>query len=109
MVHCVIAHPIVQFSMAVLLLLVRTECNRVTYKYGTPRPQSTTFYSPNFPQAYPANVACILYWFIGDANHIVQLRFLEFDIQTASSVQSSRYCTSQYCTSQMYTLTAATR
>ena len=62
-----------------------TECNRVTYKYGSPRPQSTTFYSPNFPHVYPANVACILYWFIGDANHIVQLRFLEFDLETAAA------------------------
>jgi len=72
-----------------------SECNRVTYKYGSPRPQSTTFYSPNFPRVYPANVACILYWFVGDANHIVQLRFLEFDLESgaspASLSRSSRY------------------
>jgi len=65
------------------------ECNRVTYKYGAPRPQSTTFYSPNFPRVYPANIACVLYWFVGDANHIVQLRFLEFDLEVVAAAAAS--------------------
>ena len=68
-------------------------------KYGTPRSKSHTFNSPNFPQAYPASIACVLYWFVGDANHIVQLRFLEFDLEAASHAlpsRSSRYVSCDY-------------
>jgi len=78
---------------------MRTECSRVMIKYGTPRSKSHTFNSPNFPQAYPASIACVLYWFVGDANHIVQLRFLEFDLEAASHAlpsRSSRYVSCDY-------------
>lgn len=40
-----------------------------------------TFTSPNFPQIYPPNVNCILYTFIGALDEIIELTFLEFDLQ----------------------------
>ena len=53
-------------------------CECVVYQsYG--RSQGT-FTSPNFPQVYPPNINCILYTFIGDLDEIVELTFLEFDL-----------------------------
>ncbi|ELT95409.1 hypothetical protein CAPTEDRAFT_86011, partial [Capitella teleta] len=39
------------------------------------------FTSPNYPQIYPSNINCILYTFIGELEEIVELTFLEFDLQ----------------------------
>ncbi len=57
---------------------VFSACECVVYQsYG--RSQGT-FTSPNFPQIYPPNINCILYTFIGDLDEIVELTFLEFDL-----------------------------
>lgn len=58
-------------------------CECVMYQsYG--RSQGT-FTSPNFPRIYPPNINCILYTFIGDLDEIVELSFLEFDLQASVS------------------------
>ena len=61
------------------VILSVSACECVVFQsYG--RSQGT-FTSPNFPQIYPININCILYTFIGDLDEIVELTFLEFDLQ----------------------------
>ncbi|XP_064617690.1 suppressor of lurcher protein 1-like isoform X2 [Liolophura sinensis] len=53
-------------------------CECVVYQsYGGSQGKFT---SPNFPQIYPRNINCILYTFIGDIGEIIELTFLEFDL-----------------------------
>ncbi|CAH1799296.1 unnamed protein product [Owenia fusiformis] len=60
-------------------------CECVVYQsYGK---TTGTFTSPNNPQAYPPELNCILYTFIGDINEIVELTFYEFDLQMPDSKQ----------------------
>jgi len=54
-------------------------CEPLIFKYNGR--QQSTFYTPVFPHAYPANVHCLLYTFIGDVTQIVELTFLEFDLK----------------------------
>ena len=39
------------------------------------------FSSVNYPGFYPLNVSCVLYTFIGDYDEIVEVTFVEFDLQ----------------------------
>jgi len=39
------------------------------------------FTSPNYPQVYETNIACVLYTFMGDDDEIVQLTFTDFDME----------------------------
>ncbi|KAH3739069.1 hypothetical protein DPMN_045716, partial [Dreissena polymorpha] len=39
------------------------------------------FYSPNYPNFYQSNFDCILYTFIGDVNEIVEIKFLNMDLE----------------------------
>lgn len=60
------------------VLCTSSACDCVVYQsYGL---SSGRFTSPNFPQFYPP-VNCVLYTFIGDSNEIVELTFIEFDLE----------------------------
>jgi len=50
-----------------------------------------SFRSVNFPNAYPPGVNCVLYTFIGDLGEIVEVDFVEFDLQPPS--RSQKYVT----------------
>ena len=39
------------------------------------------FSSVNFPRVYPPAVNCVLFTFIGDLGEIVEVEFVEFDLQ----------------------------
>lgn len=42
-----------------------------------------SFTSPNFPQIYQPNINCVLYTFTADDGEIVELKFLDFDMQVS--------------------------
>ena len=48
-----------------------------------------SFSSANFPDVYPPAINCVLYTFIGDLGEIVEVEFVEFDLQPPS--RSHRY------------------
>ena len=51
-----------------------------------------SFSSVNFPRVYPPAVNCVLYTFIGDLGEIVEVEFVEFDLQPPLS-RSQKYVT----------------
>jgi len=49
-----------------------------------------SFSSLNFPRIYPPGVNCVLYTFIGDLGEIVEVEFVDFDLQPPPS-RSNKY------------------
>lgn len=40
-----------------------------------------SFTSIGFPMIYPVNVSCILYTFLGEGGELVEINFVDFDLQ----------------------------
>lgn len=47
---------------------------------GTFGKEKGIFHSPDFPEPYPANIDCLLYTFVGNADEIIEINLLEFDV-----------------------------
>ena len=78
-------------NVTILVVLTRlcgwiAACKCVVYEsFGR---NEGIFTSPNFPQVYASDINCILYTFIGDFDEIVELTFIEFDLQPAVQSKS---------------------
>lgn len=73
------------FALILVLLLEITnavhpacECLVFTSTFGK---EKGIFKSPDFPKAYPPNIDCLLYTFIGSPDEIIEITFLEFDLK----------------------------
>ena len=67
-------------SISYSYFVVCAACECVVLRKGSGRAHST-FTSPNYPRVYATGINCILYTFIGTPGEIVEITFLEFDLQ----------------------------
>lgn len=61
------------------LYCILTACKCISYVSN--HKKIGYFTSPNFSQPYPDDINCLLYTFRGGKEEMVQLTFLEFDLQ----------------------------
>lgn len=58
------------------------ECLVFSATYGK---EKGIFKSPDFPKPYSSNIDCLLYTFLGSADEIIELTFLDFDVHKSQS------------------------